>query len=800
MAENPRREPALDDRLPVAALALGPEGLVLWANEAFERLTAIPAQEARHLGWLAAIPLDTRPALLAALATRRDFGLPIRLLRADGSKAWVEFSARWQADRAEFIAVLVDVTTSRVGELAARGEVEQFRLVANNVPVLIAYFDAAGNRCRYANRRYAETFGHDEHSILGLTVAQVIGEEAARLIQPRVDHVLAHKTSVSYERQLSAADGGQRWIEAHLLPHLDREGSAVGAFVLISDITKHRRAEDALRESEERLAKFMQASVEGIVFHKHGTVTDVNPALLQLLGYTADEVLGRSTLDFIVASDHERVLAAIDSGTDMHSESMVVHKDGRQIPVEFIGRVMPYQGERLRMTIVRDLRDRQATLAHIHHLAHHDALTGLPNRTAFLARVQAAIARASAAAGTLALLFVDIDHFKRVNDSLGHLAGDELLQAVARRITGTLRSTDIVARFAGDEFVVLLGGEQRRADIQDVADKLLGVIEAPIDVDGREISVTPSIGVALYPQHGETPAELLKNADTAMYHAKARGRAQCLFFEPAMARAAYDALVMESELAQALLHGQFALYFQPQVRLYDGTLAGYEALVRWRHPVRGLLGPNDFIPVAEERRLMLGIGHWVLSQSLRQALDWRRRDITTVRVGVNLSTMQFQANGFVELVERTLREHGADGSWLELELTERMLMDDLAAVRGTLERLRAHGVRIAVDDFGTGYTSLARLKDLAVDRLKIDRSFIQDLPADRRSAAITDAIIRMARGLELDVVAEGVETAEQLAWLAAHGCGTVQGHLVTPPMDAAKFEDWLRAPRPLQGP
>jgi EAL domain-containing protein (putative c-di-GMP-specific phosphodiesterase class I) len=371
-----------------------------------------------------------------------------------------------------------------------------------------------------------------------------------------------------------------------------------------------------------------------------------------------------------------------------------------------------------------------------------------------------------------------------------------LLQVVALRITGALRSTDLLARFAGDEFVVLLGGEQRHADIKEVADKLLGVIEAPIELDGREISVTPSIGVALYPQDGDTPAELLKHADTAMYHAKAKGRAQCLFFEPAMARAAYDALVMESELAQALQQGQFVLFFQPQVQLSDGALGGYEALVRWQHQQRGLLSPNDFIPVAEERRLMLGIGRWVLSESLRHALDWRRRGLTDARVGVNLSTMQFQAAGFVELVEQVLAEHGADGSCLELELTERMLMDDLDAVRGTLERLRARGIRIAVDDFGTGYTSLARLKDLAVDRLKIDRSFIKDLPGDRGSAAITDAIIRMARGLELDVVAEGVETPEQLAWLAAQGCGTVQGHLITPAMDAAHFEAWLRSPQP----
>ncbi len=763
---------------------------------AFLRFTKLQAAAAAGAGWWSTVPPDSRQALRAALALGRDFTLPMRMLQGDGNKAWVQVDAAWRADLARYTAVVIDISGSRLRELAAIAESDRFRLLADNVPVSIAYYERAGNICRYANRRYAETFGFDEKSILGRTVGQVIGEAASQIIQPQVDHVLEQREAARYERKLAAPDGSPRFIEVHLLPHIGVSGEPIGAFVLVADITRHRLAETSIRESEERLAKFMHASVEGIVFHKDGIITDANPPLLQMLGYTAADVIGHSNLEFIAPDYRARVSQVVAEGAEISYDSALVHRDGTLIPVEFIVRTMVYQSERLRMTIVRDIRDRLAAQARIHFLAHHDALTGLPNRSAFLERVEIAIQRAQGAGRTLAMLFVDIDHFKRVNDSLGHPAGDTLLQVLAQRITGTLRSTDLVGRFAGDEFVVLLGGEQSEHDIRAVALKLLAAIEAPTEIDGPSISVTPSIGVALYPRDAQTPADLLKHADTAMYHAKARGRAQCLFFEPSMARAAYDAVVLESELALALRESQFVLHFQPQVRLSDGALVGVEALLRWQHPERGLIAPNAFLQVAEERRLMLGIGRWVLTEGLSYAKRWHRMGTAAapVRVGVNLSTMQFQAAGFVELVEQVLLDGGVGGDGLELELTERMLMDDLPQVRRTLERLRAQGIRIAVDDFGTGYTSLAHLKNLPIDRLKIDRSFVQDLPGDEGAAAVAHAIVRMAIGLRLGVVAEGVENLAQLEWLAAHGCDEVQGHLIAAPMPADECERWLATP------
>lgn len=679
-------------------------------------------------------------------------------------------------------------------------ELAQFRRVCDAVPVAIAYYERAGNTCRYANEGYARMFGFTPHSILGRTVPEVIGAEAARFIQPQVDRVLRELQGARYERLIlgepGVDDGLPRSIEVHLLPHADEAGGsglAVGAFVLIADISRHRRAEAALRESEERLAKFMQASAEGIVFHQGGIITDANPPLLELVGHTLESMMGRPALEFVAPEQRPVVAEVMAAGRETRYETAVQHREGHVIPVEFIVRTMAVRGAPQRMTIVRDIRDRLDAQARIRHLAHHDALTGLPNRAAFIERAGQLLDEARVLGRRLAVLFVDLDHFKRVNDSLGHPVGDTLLRTVAGRITGTLREADLVSRFGGDEFVLLLQGPASEAAVAEVAGKLVAAVGAPLEVSGVSISVTPSIGVALFPAHGESAEELIKHADTAMYVAKARGRAGHEFFRQSMADAARAELAMESRLARAVRDSEFVLHYQPQLQADTGQLAGVEALVRWQHPEQGLVGPEQFIPLAEARRLILPIGRWVLDTALRQAVRWRASGLAHVPVAVNLSTLQFQAQGFAAGIETALAAAGADGSLLELEITERMLMDDLDSVRATLQRLRAQGVSFAVDDFGTGYTSLRHLMRLPLDRLKIDRSFVEGLPGDAGSAAIAGAIIRMGRGLGLQVVAEGVQTAAQREHLLAEGCSVQQGMLHGAPMSAAEFETWLRA-------
>ena len=687
------------------------------------------------------------------------------------------------------------------GGAAWDGSLETFRLLANSLQAMIAYYDSPelGYGCRFANRAYAGAFGLTETSIIGKTFTEVIGEAAAREVQPSIDTVVNESRAVAYVRELAAADGSRRWIEVNVLPNLPTGGGRpAGAFVIVTDITPHRLATQALRESEERLAKFMQASAEGIAFHRDGIVTDANPPLCEMLGYTLAELRGRRAIDFVAHDQRAHVQGVLDAGQDLSYESAVVRKDGKRIPVELIGRTLVYGDEKLRMSVVRDLRDRHAAQARIHHLAHHDALTGLPNRMSFMERLGRQVEQARAANKSLALLFVDLDHFKRVNDSLGHLIGDQLLQTVAARISASLRAVDLVARFGGDEFIVLLD-DAARDDVAQVAHKLLRAIELPVDAEGRDLSVTPSVGIAMFPHDGATPTELIKNADTAMYIAKSRGRANCQFFDPAVASAAYDALVLESELAQALQHDEFVLHFQPQVRARDGRLAGIEALIRWMHPERGMLRPDAFIALAEQQRVMLPISQWVLRSAARAAKRWRAMGLIDVPVAVNLSSMQFRADGFVDAVAQVLREEGVPGHWLELELTERMLMDDVGDVKRTLQQLRALGMRVSVDDFGTGYSSLAHLKELPIDGMKIDRSFVRDLPHQRGSVAIARAVVQMAQGLSLTVVAEGVENEEQRRFLVDHGCDVLQGELISLPLPAAELTQWIERHRATLG-
>ncbi|MDH4062541.1 MAG: EAL domain-containing protein, partial [Aquincola sp.] len=491
-------------------------------------------------------------------------------------------------------------------------------------------------------------------------------------------------------------------------------------------------------------------------------------------------------LEFIAPDQVPRVIEVMTARAEIAYESAVLHRDGTRIPVEFIVRTVVHGGETLRMTVIRDLRATEAARARIHHLAHHDALTGLFNRTAFMERLDALMGSGRAGDAQGALLFIDLDNFKRVNDSLGHVAGDVLLQTLAQRLTSLLRASDIVARFGGDEFMVLLPGAMPLDDVQEVANKLLAALASPVMLDGRSISVTPSLGIALYPQHAHTPADLLKNADAAMYLAKRHGRATHQVYDPELGRRALEALELEMQLTRAIERDEFVLHYQPQVHAADGRLAGCEALIRWRHPTRGLVEPDLFIPLAEEQRLILPIGQWVLREAAHAARRWRDAG-RALPVSVNLSSLQFRDAAFADGVAAVLAEAGIPGSMLEVEITERMLMDDLEAVRGTLQRLKELGVRVAIDDFGTGYSSLGHLNQLPIDRIKIDRSFVRGLPEHTGNAAIARAIVTLAASLGRQVIAEGVETEAQRDFLVALGCQQLQGLLFGAPTEGAPF-------------
>ncbi len=569
-------------------------------------------------------------------------------------------------------------------------------------------------------------------------------------------------------------------------------------FLLLLTWARTRRealnlAEDmtqALRESEQLLSSITDNIFEGIYrgVPERGLIY-VNQSLAHMFGFASpDQMLATTSTRFYADAVRRDELQALMTrqGFYKNEEVEYVRHDGSRFfglnnavgTFDENGNLLYWDGA------IYDITDRKLAEEKIHYLAHFDALTNLPNRVLLRQNIEQAIRSAVRDKRLFALLFVDLDHFKTVNDSLGHDLGDQLLQEVGRRLAEAVRVQDTVSRQGGDEFIVLAVGVADTQAAVLVANKLTEAISRPYEISGHQLHITPSIGIVLYPQHGEDIDTLIRNADAAMYHAKEGGRNNFQFFNREMSAGAINRLTLETSLRRALENNEFVLHYQPQLDLRDGRIIGFEALLRWQHPERGLLGPGEFISVAEQSGLIIGIGAWVLSEACRQARAWQQADLPPVGMSVNLSAIQFRRGRVDTVVATALRESGLDARYLELELTESAIMQDSRVTLQVLGRLDALGVRLAVDDFGTGYSSLNYLKRFPVDRLKIDQSFIRDLADDADDAAIVTAIISMARALKLDVLAEGVETEAQLAFLTRLNCDAMQGYLFSKALPA----------------
>lgn len=555
-------------------------------------------------------------------------------------------------------------------------------------------------------------------------------------------------------------------------------------------IVNQHRTEQAQRLA----ATVFSASSSGICVTDAGQrIVSINPALTTITGYGSDEIIGRTPRLFSSGRQqvgfYREMWKDIQSAGAWSGEIWNRRKNGDVFPAWLTvtavtggeGKVTHYIGS------FYDITERKRSQDHIHFLAHHDALTRLPNRRLLDERIRDAIGCSRREQLRMALLFLDLDRFKLINDTLGHDVGDRLLSRVAEILSSVLGEQETVARLGGDEFVIVVPGLADVARAARLASRLIEVVSAPQLIDELPFQVTPSIGISVYPDDGEDAPTLLRNADTALYHAKERGRNNFQFFTPAMNEALRERVAIEQDLRLAIEGDQFELFYQPQVNSRNGCVVGCEALLRWHHPQLGLVAPGRFIAVAEETGLIVAIGAWVLEQACRQARAWCDAGHSGVRISVNLSPRQLQQADIAERIAATLEAWRLPASSLEIELTESMLMADPVSASALLHRLAHLGVRLAIDDFGTGYSSLAYLKRFPVARLKIDRSFVRDLTTDANDAAIIAAVVAMAASLNIEAVAEGVETVEQLRFLEAHGCFVVQGHLFSRPRPAADF-------------
>ncbi len=672
-----------------------------------------------------------------------------------------------------------------------RDEDAILRLVADTAPAMLAYFDAGTRACRFANARYAEHFGHTMQTIVGMDVRDIVGELVWTQIEPYLDSVAVDNTqTLRYTRQVENEIGRLQHTEAVLRPH-EEKGVLKGVVALMTDVSHHHLATQQIRDSEERMRKFAAITTEAIVLHRDGIIMDGNDALSRLVGYSLGELRGTPVLDYVAPEARLRALQNMRSEREDRLESVVVHKNGQLIPVEIEASTMPGEKDRHRIVLLRDLTANLQTRQRMDYLTQHDLLTHLPNRARLNHLLADAIARAAGEQSRLAVLSLDLDQFKSVNDSLSHQAGDLLLCELAQRLRSTVGAQDIVARTGSDDFVVVLPDNPGLLETEALLARLRATAEAPYLIEGTQLVISVSVGVAMYPKDGKCPASLLSNAEAAMQMAKSHGRSFSQFYTPALESRATRMLMQEQMLRNAVERGEFELHYQPQTLMQTGELSGFEALVRWKHPHRGLVSPDEFIGFAENRGLIAAVDRWVLYQACRQARAWQQQGFPPIPVAVNLSAQEFRQRDVVKEVAQALADTGLDACYLHIEVTETTLMLSGNQMQQTLHALKALGVGLAIDDFGTGYSSLAYLRKHPIDRLKIDRSFVTDLPHNPDAAAIVNAIVQMGQSLHLEILAEGVESTEQLQLLREMGCAMMQGFLVSAPLPAEQASAWM---------
>jgi diguanylate cyclase (GGDEF)-like protein/PAS domain S-box-containing protein len=784
------------------------KGTILWTNQAFSQLTGYNSEEA----------LGNNPRLLksgkqdaafyAALWNTITAGNvwhgEVINRKKDGSLYTEEMTITPVRSDAgvisHYVAIKQDITQRKLAEQELRNAEQKYRRIFENT-VLGIFETTPEGEFLSVNPALALHAGYDSpadfldrvHSTAQLYVDPKRRDELRELIRTQ-------KVVQDFEAELTAKDGSKRMASISVGARVDRGGTNFYLEGTVQDITQRKLAEQALRNAEQKYRSIFENAVLGIFqTNTEGDFVSVNPALARLAGYDSPE-------DFL-NSVHGATDIYVDlKRRDELRELVLAQKVVRDFEVEFktknggtrttsinVGAVADSEGTNFYLEgTVQDITERKAAEARVQFLAYHDDLTGLPNRVLFEDRLAQALANARRREEQVAVLWLDLDNFKTINDSLGHSIGDLLLKQVGERLHRYTRAQDTVAKAGGDEFIFALINPGHISRAKAAAERIRRAVAGEFQVQGHVLNLTCSIGISLFPDHGGDSETLLKNADQAMYCAKENGRNNFRFFTSELNDRAMERLTLENSLRVALEKRELFLVYQPQLEIATGRITGGEALLRWRHPELGLVAPDRFIPIAENSGLIVPIGEWVLRTACTQARHWQDQGLPALPIAVNVSAVQLHQGRFLPLVRRVLDETGLARQYLELELTERVLLSNTKQMLSLLQELAHMGVQLSIDDFGTGYSSLSYLQDLPVCKLKIDRSFVNAMTLNPRDAAIIAAVISMGNSLNLKVLAEGVETEEQMSFLRAHGCDEIQGFYFSQPLDADAFADKVR--------
>lgn len=676
----------------------------------------------------------------------------------------------------------------REGEL--RASRAQFESIIDNAPAIIYMKDLDG-RYVLVNNGYLKLVGKEEDAVIGTTDFDHFPEEVAAKVKENERFVTESRTPLEFEEKVTYPDGTIHTYLSVRFPLQDEAGEVVALCGISTDVTERKKIEQSLTLSRLVIENANEAIV---ITDLEGNIVEVNEAYERIVGFTREEVVGRNPRVTKSgrhdAAFYKKMWHDIKTKGVWEGEIWDRRKNGEIFPKWLsITTVFDESGVATHyVAIFSDITSKKQTEEQLEKLAYYDPLTDLPNRMSFHEQLGKDITLAKRGGKKLALFFLDLDRFKNVNDTLGHNAGDELLVKVGQRLKSTVRQSDTVSRLGGDEFTVILGGVEDASQVGGLAQKVVDAIAEPFDLFGNEVHIGTSVGVSVFPDDSSDKNVLIKNADLAMYQAKESGRNNFHFYSREMQERLNQRVHLEESIRQAIDNQEFTLFYQPKVEIASGEVIAMEALVRWLKPDGSMVSPAEFIPVAEETGLIVPLGKWILSEACRQTAEWNQRYGLTLKVAVNLSARQFQDEDVVSMVDAVSHEMGLEHRFLELEITESMVMGNVDESIVTMDRLRELGVSLAIDDFGTGYSSLNYLKRFPIDTLKIDQSFIRELEVNSDDASIVRAIISMAHSLDLTVVAEGVETVEQLDFLHQHACEVAQGFYLHRPLDAAAFE------------